>query len=416
VRPVMRSSLLVFFLSCAPIVAGETWPQFRGPQGAGLSDSTGLPVKWSETENVVWKTAIHDRGWSSPVVWGKQVWMTTARKDGKEMFAVCVDRDTGKIVYDLKIFDIEKPAFCIEFNSYASCTPVIEEGRVYVHFGAYGTVCLDTATGKRLWERRDLKCDHFRGPGSSPILFENLLIVNFDGFDLQYVVALDKKTGKIAWKKDRNIDYGHNDGDMKKAYGTPAVFMVKDKPQLVSPSAGATIAYDPRSGDELWRVNHGGMNASAPPLYKDGQAFLSTSDGGLRFLAVRTDGQGDVTKTHIDWKYNKAVPSRPSPILIGDLIYMVTEQGILSCLEAKTGKQVWQERVGGKYIASPIYADGKLYLFGQEGDTLVGEPGKKWNLLATNKLDDGCMATPAVAGKALFIRTRTHLYRVEQKN
>ncbi|MFL5245023.1 MAG: PQQ-binding-like beta-propeller repeat protein [Gemmataceae bacterium] len=413
----MRCSLFLLFCFSTGISAGETWPQFRGPQGAGHSDATGLPVKWTEKENVVWKTAIHDKGWSSPVVWGQQIWMTTAREDGKEMFAVCVARDSGKILYDLKIFDVEKPAFCIAFNSYASPSPVIEEGRVYVHFGTYGTACLDTATGKKIWERRDLNCNHHRGPGSSPILFDDLLIVNFDGFDVQYVVALDKKTGKTVWKKDRNIAYDRDDGDIKKAYGTPAVFAVDGKPQLVSPSAGATIAYDPRTGDELWRINHGGMNASAPPLYQDGQVFIATSDGGFRLLAARHDGHGDVTKTHVDWKYNKAVPSRTSPLLIDDKLVMINEQGILSCLTAKTGQLVWQERVGGQYIASPLYADGKLYLFGQEGNSLVGEPGgKAWKLLASNNLDAGCMATPAIAGKAIFIRTKTHLYRIEHQD
>src|SRR5262249_12818569 len=231
----MRSCLplIVSAFLTAEAAAGETWPQFRGPRGEGRTDAVGLPVRWGEKENIVWKTPIHDKGWSSPVVWGGQVWMTTARADGKELFAVCVDRETGKILHDLKVFDVEKPAFCIPFNSYASPTPVIEEGRVYVHFGTYGTACLDTATGKKLWERRDLNCDHFRGPGSSPIVFGDLLFVHFDGFDVQYVVALDKATGKTVWKKDRAIDYGTDNGDLKKAYATPTVITVQGKPQLI---------------------------------------------------------------------------------------------------------------------------------------------------------------------------------------
>jgi outer membrane protein assembly factor BamB len=407
--------LLVALASSAG--AGDNWPRFHGPNGDCRSDATGLPLKWSESENVVWKTSIHDKGWSSPVVWGKQVWMTTAREDGKEMFAVCVDRDTGKIVHDLKIFDVEKPAFCIAFNSYASPTSVIEEGRVYIHFGTYGTVCLDTATGKRLWERRDLKCDHHRGAGSSPILFEEMLFVNFDGFDVQFVVALDKKTGETVWKKNRAIDYGSDNGDIKKAYATPAVIQVNGKPQLISPAAMATIAYDPKTGDELWKVYQGGMNVAQPPLYADGKVFLCTGDGGFRLLAVRPDGSGDVTKTHIEWKGAKNGSSRTSPLLIDGKLYVINENGILSCADAAKGEQVWQERVGGKFTASPLFADGKVYLFDQDdGKTFVGEAGKGWKLLATNKLDDGCMATPAVAGKALFIRTKTHLYRIEQKN
>jgi outer membrane protein assembly factor BamB len=408
--------LIVSAFLTAEAPPSENWPQFRGPRGEGRSDSVGLPVRWGEKDNVVWKTPIHDKGWASPVVWGGQIWMTTARADGKELFAVCVDRETGKILHDLKVFDVAEPAFCIPFNSYASPTPVIEEGRVYVHFGTYGTACLDTATGKKLWERRDLHCDHFRGPGSSPILFGDLLFVHFDGFDAQYVVALDKATGKTVWKKDRAINYGTDNGDLKKAYATPTVITVNGKPQLISPAAVATIAYDPRTGDELWKVYHGGMNVAQPPQYADGKLFLCTGDGGLRLLAVRPDGSGDVTKTHIDWKSAKAGTSRTSPVLSGDKLYLISEGGILFCVDAQSGTVAWQQRVGGRFSASPLYADGKLYLFGEDGESVVGEPGKEWKKLAVNKLDDGCMATPAVAGKALFLRTRTHLYRIEQKD
>jgi outer membrane protein assembly factor BamB len=408
--------LLVSASLTAAAPAGENWPQFRGPQGEGRSDATGLPVRWGEKENVVWKTPIHDKGWSSPVVWGNQVWLTTARADGKELFAVCIDRQTGKILHDIKVFDVAKPAYCHPFNSYASPTPAVEEGRVYVHFGTYGTACLDTATGKTLWERRDLPCDHYRGPGSSPLLYTDLLFVHLDGIDVQYVVALDKATGKTVWKKDRAIDYNTTDGDLKKAYATPRVVVVKGQPQLISPAAVATIAYDPRTGDELWKVYHGGMNAAAPPQYGDGKLFLCTGDGGLRLLAVRPDGRGDVTKTHIEWKNNRGVPSRTSPLLLDDRLYMVSEGGALSCVAAKTGMPVWQERLGGQFSASPVYADGKLYLFGEGGKSIVGAPGKTWKTLATNQLDEGCMATPAVAGKALFLRTKTHLYRIEQKD
>jgi hypothetical protein len=418
----MRSSVLLLISAClmAPAPAPQSvvdnnWPQFRGPNGTGRSETTGLPTKWSETENVVWKTPIHDKGWSSPVVWGEQVWMTTAREDGKEFYALCVDRNNGKIVHDLKLFTVEKPEFCIAFNSYASPTPVIEDGRVYVHFGTYGTICLDTSNGKVLWERRDLHCDHFRGPGSSPILFDDLLIVNFDGFDTQFVVALNKKTGETVWKKERAIEYNVKSGDNKKAYCTPTIITVKDKPQLISPAAVATIAYDPKTGEELWKVYHGGMNVAQPPQYFDGQVILCTGDAPSNLLAVRADGHGDVTKTHIEWKSNKATSSRTAPLLLDDKLYIVNESAALSCVAAKTGEVLWKERLSGKYSASPIYGDGKLYAFSQDGESVVGEVGKAWKELAVNKLDDGCMATPAIAGKSLFIRTKTHLYRIEQK-
>jgi outer membrane protein assembly factor BamB len=411
---------LLTVLLAADAPAGENWTQFRGPDGTGRSDATGLPVRWGEKENVVWKTPIHDKGWSSPVVWGGQVWLTTARADGKELFALCVDRATGKILHDRKVFDVAQPQSMGDaqtFNSYASPTPAIEAGRVYVHFGSAGTACLETGTGKVLWTRRDLPCNHHRGAGSSPVLFRDLLILTFDGFDQQYLVALDTATGETRWKQPRGIDYGTDNGDRKKAFSTPAVFTIDGQPQLVSPSAAATVAYDPATGKELWKVYHGGMNVAQPPQQTaDGRLILCTGDGGLRLLAVRPDGRGDVTKTHIDWSFNRGVPSRTSPLLLDDKLFMVNEGGILTCVATKTGTQLWRERVEGQYSASPIYGDGKLYLFNEGGKSVVGEPGKAWKTLAVNQLNEGCMATPAVAGRALFLRTKTHLYRIEQKN
>jgi outer membrane protein assembly factor BamB len=394
--------------------AAENWPQFRGPRGAGRADDTALPVRWSETENVRWKTFIHGKGWSSPVIWGDQIWLTTATPDGHELFAVCVEGASGKIVHDVKVFDIAKPSFCHPFNSYASPTPVIEAGRVYVHFGSAGTAGLDTASGQVLWTRQDLPCDHWRGPGSSPILYQNLLLVHFDGVDQQYLVALDRATGKTVWKRNRDIDYETDNPDLKKAYATPTIIDVGGKAQLISPGAAATFAYDPQTGRELWRVRHGGMNVAAPPQFGQGKLFLCTGDGGLGLLAVRPDGHGDVTATHIDWSYRRGTPVRCSPILLGDLLYMVNERGVVSCLEAATGRLVWQQRLDGEFTASPIYAGGALYFFNQEGKSFVMAPGRVAKLLAINALGDGCMASPAVADGALFVRTRTHLYRIQQ--
>ncbi|HVS40273.1 MAG TPA: PQQ-binding-like beta-propeller repeat protein [Gemmataceae bacterium] len=400
-------------------LAGDNWPMFRGPNNDGHSDSIGLPLTWSETENVVWKTAIHDKGWSSPVVWGDQVWMTTAKADGTELFAVCVDRKTGAILHDIKLYEQGKqdPAHNPGGkNSYASPTPAIEEGRVYIHFGSCGTACLDVKTGDKIWERRDLKCDHWRGPASSPILYGDLLILTFDGYDAQYVIALDKKDGHTVWKKDRDFNYGTDDGDRRKAFATPTIITVKGKPELISPAAVATTAYDPLTGDELWVVYHGGMNVTQPPLYTHGHVILGTGDAPTKMLAVRPDGGGDLTKNNIDWICTKNVPARSSPIAVDDLLYFTNEVGMLSCIDAGSGDPVWQQRVGGSFWASPLCADGRLYLFDDEGTTTVVEPGRTWKKLAANKLDDGCMATPAVAGKALFIRTKTSLYRIEKKD
>ncbi|MBI3837313.1 MAG: PQQ-binding-like beta-propeller repeat protein [Planctomycetia bacterium] len=412
----MRTVVLFLtgLLTAVSTTAAENWPRFRGPDGEGRSAETGLALTWSETEHVAWKTAIHGKGWSSPVIWDNQIWMTTAPEDGKQLFAVCVDRHSGRVVHDIRVFEIAQPQYCIPMNSYASPTPVVEEGRVYVHFGAHGTACLDTRSGKILWTRQDLPCNHFRGPASSPIVYGNLLVVAYDGFDLQYVVALDKKTGKTVWRRDRNIDYGTEDGDAKKAYGTARVIEVKGKPQLVYPSAGATIAYVPQTGEEIWRVRHGGMNANATPMFGNGRLYLNTASGGFKLFAMRVGGVGDVTDTNVEWKCSQGVPSRSSELLIGDLIFMTCEAGIASCLDAHTGKAIRQQRLKGEFSSSPLHADGRVYSSNQDGSTFVLSADRQFKLLATNQLDAGCMASPAVYDKALYLRTKTHLYRIQK--
>src|SRR5262245_30053962 len=223
----MRGAVVQWFVvgllaaSSLTVRAGENWPNFHGPTNNSQSDAKDLPLTWSETENVVWKTPIHDSGWSSPVIWGNQLWLTTATDDGKASFALCVDRESGRILHDLKLFDNENPEDTRKYNSFASPSPAIEAGRVYVHFGSYGTACLDTKTANVVWTRRDLPCRHWRGPGSSPIIYKNLLIVHFDGYDYQYAVALEKTTGKTVWKNERQVNYGTDDGDVKKAFATP---------------------------------------------------------------------------------------------------------------------------------------------------------------------------------------------------
>ena len=411
----IRLLTLVTILSVSGLLAAdEFWNQFRGPEENGQAKAKGLPLEWNEAANVAWKTAIHGRAWSSPVVWGDRIWMTSATPDGKQLFAIGVDAGTGRIVQDITVFEIAKPMFCFPYNSYASPTPVVEEGRLWVHFGSAGTACIDTSDGRVLWTRQDLPCDHFRGPGSSPIVFRELLIVNFDGFDVQYVVALDKTTGKTVWKTDRTIDYGSDDGDFKKAYCTPKVFEHAGRLQLVSPAAVGTVAYDPLTGRELWKVYHGGYNAAARPLYSHGLVILNT-EGGLRLLAVRPDGTGDVTDTHIAWTYGKTTPTRPSQLVVGDHLYMTSDAGIVSCLDVKTGEPVWVQRMGGPHSASPIHADGRIYFFDEDGvSRVIAADPREFRLLAENRLDDGCMASPAVIGNALIVRTKTHLYRIEQ--
>jgi outer membrane protein assembly factor BamB len=312
----------------------------------------------------------------------------------------------------LPLFEVEIPQFTHVTNSYGSPTPYIEEGRVYIHFGAYGTACLDTKTGKKLWERRDLDCDHFRGPGSSPIVYGDLLYLTFDGFDFQYIVALNKLTGDTVWRQDRNVDFGTTDGDAKKAYSTPLLIEAGGKPQLISPFASHTIAYDPQTGKRLWSVKHGGMNAAGRPLYGNGLVYVTTADGPNPLVAINPIGEGDITN-NIAWRSTKGIPKRPSPILLGDLLFLMNDSGVASCMDAKTGKEIWTKRLPGEYWASPLYANGLIYCFSQQGDIPVFKASREFELVVENKLDDGFVASPAVSGNALILRSKTHLYRIE---
>ncbi len=420
----------------ATLRAADHWPQFRGPQGNGLSAAKALPLTWSETNHVVWKTPIHGRSWSSPVVWGNQVWVTTANDDGTELFAVCIARDTGKITHDLKLFTLTKQTDIRKFNTYASPTPVLEDGRLYVTFGAPGTACVDTRTGKTLWERRDLECNHFRGAGSSPIIFENLMLMNFDGSDHQFIIALDKKTGSTVWRKERSVDYKdleangkpQADGDFRKAFSTPHLAKLDGQAVLISQGAKAAYAYAPRDGRELWRVEERtSHSASSQPVSGQGLVMLATGWSKGQLLAIKPGKTGDVLDVNatdappqqqlqIAWKSKRNVPRKPSMLFVNDLLFTIEDEGgIVACYEAKSGTEIWRERVGGNHSASPLCAGGRIYFFSEDGKTTVIEAGRQFKKLAESKLDDGFMASPAVTGQSLILRTRTHLYRIEEK-
>ena len=393
------------------------WPQFRGPDGNGVSAATGLPVSWSEHENVRWKTAIHGRAWSSPVVLGDQVWMTTATPDGKQLFAIAIAKDSGKVLHDLKLFDVANPQFAHSFNTYASPTPVIERGRVYVTFGSPGTAAIDTATGKTLWTRRDLECNHFRGAGSSPILFRNLLIMHFDGSDVQYVVALDKRTGLTVWKTPRSIDFQdlepngkpQADGDFRKAFATPQIVTWQGRPVLISLGSKAAYAYDPLTGRELWRhEERDQFSASTRPVVGNGVIYYPTGFNTGQVIAMRPDGT-------VRWKVPRGAPNKPSLLLLGGLLFMVNDTGIVTCLNVGDGSEVWRSRISDTYSASPIAAEGRIYFFSEDGKTTVIAAAASFKVLAENVLDDGIMASPAVDGRAIYLRTKSHLYRLERQ-
>ena len=426
----MQRTRLVLFLSLVLLTnakAGSDWPQFRGPQGNGHADSKNLPITWSESSNIQWKTATHGRAWSSPVVWGDQIWMTTATEDGKQLGVIVVDKNSGKIIHDKKLFDVAEPQFAHKFNSYASPTPAIEAGRVYVTWGSPATACIDTKTFKILWERRDLVCDHFRGAGSSPILFRNLLINNYDGADTQYVHAFDKQTGKTVWNTKRSVDFKDLDkdgkpaagGDWRKAYATPHIARIGKRPILLSSGAKAHYAYNPTNGKEIWRIDHHGQHsASTRPLFAHGNAYFPTGFGKGELIVVPVNKRGALAEDDKVWHVKRSVPKKPSMLMVKNHLFTVDDGGIATCYEAMTGKVLWQERLArraGNFSASPILANGKIYISNEDGMTFVFEANpKELKIVANNELESGCMASPAISGDALFLRTKTHLYRIQK--
>jgi len=392
-----------FLLFLALLLPAADWPQFRGPSGQGTSDEQGLPLDWSETRNVRWKISVPGKGWSSPVVKGDLVWLTTATENGESLRVLAVDRHTGAIVRNVEVFRLKSAKLANSKNSFASPTPVIEGDRVYLHFGAFGTACI-TQSGEIVWKTR-LEYDNGQhGTGGSPVIYDDLLIVSCDGNDVQFVVALDKLTGKTRWKKSRE---GYQ------AYTTPLIVKLPTGDQVISPGAFRAVSYDPRNGKELWQVTYGEGFSNVPmPVYGDGLVFICTGFQQPSLLAVRLDGKGDVTKSKVVWKLDRGVPLTPSPLLVGNELYMVTDNGIATCVDAKTGKEYWRARVGGNHSASPIYADGKIYFLSEEGESVVVAPGQQLKHLATNQLDGRTLASMAVAGGSIFIRSETHLYRI----
>lgn len=397
----MKTLLALLFLSL-PILA-QDWPEFRGPSGQGHSAERGLPMTWSESKNVKWKTEIPGKGWSSPAIQGNRIWLTTATEEGKSLRAVCVDLKTGAVLLNIELFRLKSAGPLHAKNSLASPTPILEGDKIYLHFGANGTACI-TQTGEIVWKTKLDYDNGQHGPGGSPVIYNDLLIVNCDGQETQYVVALDKLTGKTRWRKYRAGG---------QAYTTPLVVKLPAGDQLISIGALRTFAYEPRTGKELWNVSYGDGFSNVPrPVYGNGLVYIATGFMQPALLAVKLDGKGDVTKSGIAWTLKRGAPLTPSPLLVGEELYLVSDNGIASCVDAKTGAPHWQVRLGGNHSASPLFADGRIYFLSEEGESTVIAPGKEFKTLAKNQLDGQTLASMAVSSGSIFVRSQSHLYRL----
>jgi outer membrane protein assembly factor BamB len=333
---------------------------------------------------------------------------TAIEQKGASLRALAFDVETGREVVNTEVFRLGNARLTNPKNSFASPTPVVEGDRVYVHFGASGTAAL-TSAGEIVWKTR-LPYDSQHGNGGSPVLYGDLLIINCDGSDTAFVVALDKRTGKVRWKTERRQPWDQ-------AYSTPLVIQVGDRDEVVSVGAYRAAAYDPQSGKEVWRVSYRDGFSNVPrPVYGHGLVYIATGFQEPSLLAVRADGAGDVTKSHVVWTLRRAAPLTPSPLLVGDELYVVSDIGIASCLDATTGEVHWLQRLGGNYSASPIFADGRIYFLSEEGMAIVIAPGKEFRRLAMNQLDGAALASIAVSGGSIFIRTDSHLYRIGAGN
>ncbi len=409
VKQSFRITLFLFSFQAAAVCA-EDWTEFRGPTGQGHSSVRRLPLTWSdESENIEWKVPIEGLGWSSPVVRGDQVWLTTATEEGLSFRAVCRNVMSGFEIHNVEVFHRQEGLRIHGKNSHASPTPILVGDRVFVHYGTYGTACLSADDGKIIWST-SIDYRHVHGPGGSPVVYEDLLIFSCDGGEQPFVIALDTETGEEKWRTARP----KNDYFKKFAFSTPLVIEVDGEPQLASAGAGSVVAYQPRTGKQLWYVNYPkGYSVVPRPVFSDGLLFVSSSFDRSRLLAIRPGGMDDVTETNVAWMFDRGAPHSPSPLVVGNEVYVVSDRGVATCLDTKTGEEHWQQRLGGNYSASPLFAAGRIYFLDEKGTTTVIEPDNgECKELAKNTITGRTLASLSPVEGAMLLRTDTHLYRI----
>lgn len=425
----LRAGVLVAAASLptpVPLSAGPSnWPQFRGPDGVGTVRNATAPYEWGENQNLLWKTPLPGQGWSSPVVRGDQIWLTTGVTHGEpaagengtqsvesvSLSVLCVSRKTGVVVREIKLFEVEDPEPIHAQNSYASPTPCISDGRVYCDFGRNGTAAIDATTGEVLW-RKEFVIDHYVGAGSSPVMCEGLLILTRDGADQQYILALDPADGEVAWRTKRPAKRAKNP-DFLKSFSTPLLVEHEGQKQLVIPGSQWIVAYAPKDGRELWRMDHGnGFSLVTRPVADREKVYFCTGFLSNEVQAVRLGGSGDLDESHLAWSHDRGAPNRPSPVLHQNRLILVNDTGVVQCLSATDGQLLWRKRLRGNFSASVMLVNDRYYFFSREGvATMLDQAGEE---LGENRLDGAFQATPAIVDGQWIVRTDTHLYAFGQ--
>lgn len=413
----------------------QDWTGFRGPNGNGHIDNEGVPISWGGIfDRPVWQVPVPGQGHSSPIVLGDRIWMTSSERIAMSdadvearlskypydqddfqthgtvrLLAIELNANTGAILRRIDLFQHDHPAPIHASNSYASPTPVSDGRLIICHFGSLGTACIDASSGRVLWQRT-LHIEELTGPGGSPVIWKDLIAFSCDGMDSQFVVALDKWTGETRWKTDRPI-IDSDDGTKKRAFSTPILVESHGKTQLISNGAQWLVSYDPNSGAEWWRAKIGNGHACVPqPVFCDGIVYACTGYMRPELVAVKTDGSGDVTSTHIGWRYTKQVPEISSPIVIGNEIYFVSSMGVMSCVDRLKGELIWQQRIPGNYAASLSASGNRIYATSKEGITTVIQAGRKFEAISKNEQFGETWASLAVYQDRFLIRTDPVLF------
>ena len=415
------SAFFVFLLIFNSNNFAQNWTHFRGSTMDGHANVEKAPLHWSDSTNVRWKVPVKGKGWSSPVVFGNQVWLTSAAKDGKEFYTLCFDLKTGKKLHENTIFTAEDPQRIHGTNSYATPTPCIEKEFVYVHYGTFGTACINTETFETVWKREDMKVNHMQGPASSLILHENMLIVHLEGTEDPYVAALNKRTGETIWKSVRPAEvYDTLEPVYRKSYQTPIVIEASGKELLISNGAYLCFAHDVNTGEVIWTIEYGYDSTVSQPLYwnglvfvNSGWVFLDNTPYFTRQYAVDPTGKGDVTETHVKWMYEDEVPQIPTPVIVDGKMYMVHDRGMVTCLDVLTGKPIWKQELKGNFNSSPIYAAGNIYFINVKGVCTIIKPGVSFQQVAQNDINETVKAVPVFVDGKMLLRTEKKLYLIE---